>query len=84
MLVSVAFAFLAATSAPASEAVAAAPSAAPIREKKICRKEEALTGSITAKRTCKTKGEWEAGGTQRAQTPASLQRQVPVIPRSQN
>ena len=80
MFVSVAFAFLAATSAPASEAAAAAPTAAPEKEKKVCRKEEAVTGSLTSKRICKTKAEWEGSATQRAQTPASLQRQVPVVP----
>ena len=84
MFVSVALAFLAATSAPASEAAAATPSAAPVKEKKICRTEQAMTGSINAKRVCKTKVEWEASSTQRAQTPAALQRQVPVIPRSTN
>ena len=80
MFVSVALAFLAAAGAPTSEAAAAAPSAAPVKEKKICRTEQAMTGSITAKRVCKTKAEWEGGTAQRAQTPADLQRQVPVTP----
>jgi len=84
MFVSVALAFLAAASAPTSEAAAAAPSAPPVKEKKICRTEQAMTGSITSKRVCKTKVEWEGGPTQRAQAPADLQRQVPVIPRARN
>ena len=59
MFVSVALALLAASSGPASEATAASPSASPVKEKKICRKEEAVTGSLTPKRVCKTKAEWE-------------------------
>ena len=59
MLVSVALAFLAASSTPASEATAASSSTVPVKEKKICRKEEAVTGSLTPKRVCKTKAEWE-------------------------
>ena len=51
MIASVALAFLAASSAPAADS--AAPAAASVKEKKICRKEEAMTGSITAKRVCK-------------------------------
>ena len=84
MFVSVGLAFLAATSAPASEAVAAAPTAAPVKEKKICRKEEAMTGSIASKRICKTKAEWQAGATQPASTPAARQRQFPVAPGGRN
>ena len=84
MLDSVVLALFAATGAPASEAAQAAPYSAPVKEKKICRKEEAVTGSITSKRVCKTKEEWQGGVTQRAQTPASLQRQVPVVPGSTN
>jgi hypothetical protein len=84
MFVSGALAFLAATNAPASEAAAVAPSAAPVREKEICRMESAMTGSITSKRVCKTKAEWEGSTGQRSQTPADLQRSVPVIPRARN
>jgi hypothetical protein len=84
MFVSVALAFLVATSSPASEAAAAAPNAAPVKEKKICRKDEAVTGSITSRRVCKTKAEWEGGATQRAQTPADLQRSLPAIPPARN
>ena len=58
MFVSVALALLAASSGPASEATAS-PSASPVKQKNICRKEEAVTGSLTPKRVCKTKAEWE-------------------------
>ena len=84
MFLSVALAFLVASSAPAADAAAAAPSTAPAKEKKICRKEEAMTGSITSKRVCKTRSEWEGTSAQRAQTPTDLQRQVPSVPRSVN
>jgi hypothetical protein len=61
MLVSAAFALLAASAAPVAENAIASPSATPVvKEKKICRYEEAITGSITPKRTCKTKAEWDA------------------------
>jgi len=31
-----------------------------VKEKKICVMQEAVTGSITPKRVCKTKAEWDA------------------------
>jgi hypothetical protein len=82
MIASVALAFLAASSAPAADS--AAPAAASVKEKKICRKEEAMTGSITAKRVCKTKAEWEGQVVVRGQTPADLQRSVPTTPIPKN
>jgi hypothetical protein len=59
MFVSVAFVFMTAAAAPA--AAAPVPVSAPaVKEKKICRVDDAVTGSITPKRTCKTKAEWDA------------------------
>ena len=56
----VVFAFTAAclafTSASAQQA---APAAAPVKEKKVCRR-EMETGSIMPKSTCRTKAEWAA------------------------
>jgi hypothetical protein len=64
MFVSVALAFLAATSGSASaEAAASVPTSAratPAKEKKICRVDDAVIGSMTPRRTCKTKAEWDA------------------------
>jgi hypothetical protein len=73
MIGSVLLAFLAA-SATSAEASAAAPVAAPpaVKEKKICVTQDAVTGSITPKRVCKTKAEWDAlmGRTTAQQQPA--------------
>jgi hypothetical protein len=62
MIVSVALAFLAASAAPADAAASAqpAPAAKPVKEKKICRTDEATTGSVMRSKTCRTKAEWDA------------------------
>ena len=62
MIVSVALAFLAASAAPADAAAQPqpAPAAKKVKEKKICRSDEAVTGSLFPQRTCKTKAEWDA------------------------
>ena len=72
-------AFLAASAAQANT-VAPAASAAPapaVKEKKICRMEEPVTGSIAPKRTCKTKAEWEASDAQISGRARELQRTLP-------
>ena len=61
MFVSAALVLLAAAATPVPENSAeAAPAAQPVKEKKICMMQEAVTGSITPRRTCKTKAEWDA------------------------
>lgn len=61
MILSVALAFLAAAAAPeASPPVVAQPAAKPVKEKKICQADPATTGSLLARKICKTKSEWEA------------------------
>ena len=54
-------ALVAASAAPATAPADPAP-AAPVvvKEKKICVAQDAVTGSITPKRVCKTKAEWDA------------------------
>ena len=67
MFATVALAFFAATSAPL-----AAPDvspAKPVKEKKICRVDEVNTGSLTPKRVCKTKAEWEGRAPSQDATP---------------
>ena len=55
MIVSVALAFLAASTAPAQAAPPAPAAASPaVKPKKICHVEEAVTGSLTPKRVCVT------------------------------
>ena len=55
MFVSVALAFLAASTAPAQAAPPAPAAASPaVKPKKICHVEEAVTGSLTPKRVCVT------------------------------
>ena len=53
-------AFVAASAAPASAPTVPAPAAPAVKEKKICVTQEAVIGSITSKRVCKTKAEWDA------------------------
>ena len=61
MIVSLALAFLATATAPeASPPVVAQPAAKPVKEKKICQADPATTGSLLARKICKTKSEWEA------------------------
>jgi hypothetical protein len=70
MSVFVAFALLATSAAPAEAAASSSvsPATPAVKEKKICRTEEAVIGSIASKRTCKTRAEWDAllGRTQSA------------------
>ena len=55
MFVSVALAFLAASTAPAQAVPPASAAASPaVKTKKICHVEEAVTGSLTSKRVCVT------------------------------
>jgi len=57
------FALVAASAAPTTTTAVPAPAAnaAPaVKEKKICVMQDAVTGSITPKRVCKTKAEWDA------------------------
>jgi hypothetical protein len=60
MSLPVALAFLAAAAAPAEAAPPAiqGPAAPAAKPKKICRTEH-LIGSVTPKRTCRTKAEWD-------------------------
>lgn len=61
MIVSVALALLASSAAPeASPPVTAQPAAKPVKEKRICQADPATTGSLLARKICKTKSEWEA------------------------
>jgi hypothetical protein len=66
MILSVAFALLAASAAPAvpaaqpAPAVAAQPAAKPVKEKKICLADPMTTGSLVPHRICRTKSEWDA------------------------
>jgi hypothetical protein len=60
MFVSVALAFLAVSTAPAEPAGANSAPQSAVKEKKICVTQDAVTGSITPKRICKTKAEWDA------------------------
>ena len=53
-------ALVAASAAPATAPADSAPAAPAGKEKKICITQEALTGSITPKRVCKTKAEGDA------------------------
>ena len=57
MFASLALALVAATSAPALSPDS--PPAKPVKERKICRVDDVATGSLTPKRVCKTKAEWE-------------------------
>jgi hypothetical protein len=57
MLISLVFASAAA--AAVQPGAASALPAPPVKERKICRSEY-LIGSVTPKRTCKTKAEWNA------------------------
>ena len=82
MISSITLAIIAAVtgSGDAVPPAAAAATAPPVKEKKICRDEPSSTGSIMPKRTCKTKAEWEA----LARTPArsgtsDRQRTVPQM-----
>jgi len=45
---------------PDSQPAATAPAQAPAKEKKVCRTDEATTGSIMRRRTCRTQAEWDA------------------------
>jgi hypothetical protein len=51
--------FASVAAAAVQPGAASAPPAPAVKEKKICRSEY-LIGSATPKRTCKTKGEWDA------------------------
>ena len=56
-------ALVAASAAPTTTTAVPAPAtnAAPaVKERKICRIDDAVIGSITPKRVCKTKAEWDA------------------------
>ena len=53
-------ALVAASAAPATAPADPAPAAPVVKEKKICVAQDAVTGSITPKRVCKTKAEWDA------------------------
>ena len=61
---SVALAFFVASSAPATAAVDTVPPAPRVKERKICKVDDVATGTLTPKRVCKTKAEWEGRATQ--------------------
>ena len=63
-------ALVAASAAPATAPADPAPAAPVVKEKKICVAQDAVTGSITPKRVCKTKAEWDA---LRGRSPAKQQ-----------
>jgi hypothetical protein len=79
MLVPV-LALLAVSAAPEanSAAPATAPAAPVAKEKKICVTQDAVIGSITTKRVCKTKAEWDAAAGRSPQPPANQQNQTPA------
>jgi hypothetical protein len=75
MLVSV-LAFLAASTAQATETAPPAPAPA-VKEKKICRTDQ-LIGSTVPRRVCKTRSEWSAQNGGKAGQPAADGAQRPT------